>query len=846
MNAPSPWRRVFVRHLMPNRRDDVTRLSGLVKPTFETSSSGSEGGGEGIWCRPNRRWMVGVGLPKTDWVTLFSNSAAAAEIFERNADNKRMEIACIGFDESLGGWFFWFNRGGKQVVRFSQGDQQVAEAKLDGENEAEEVIATSTSGKSAFQGLCQQYDVPESSPEVIAEDGKFVIIGVRGKPIKGTNRGVINYFGQEIAAGENPAADQLEEAIEELDVEGVRAALEAGGPVDVLAESSSSPLVCALYQWEEPDGQEIAKLLLQYGANVNGREGTDPPLVDINSHLVFDDISYEAGKFLLEHGARVDAPNSFGKTALYEAVIHKKWDSAKLLVEHGAKPDDELIDWVRNRIERDFEFNKQADYVEYLTLLTGEKVTLPEIEELSPELQAENARFEECIQMTQVLKMLEGGIDVRRDKANELAKLTETKSWVSQLKKLGFEEAGPIQLALGWNIRPSICLVHVDKRMEAIVTVGGPQMDHIRVDVGVYHPEAEVTCTGNMPPESILGLKTPRTDFVHVEDADAKMLVDALEANLAETRREVVPIDVEGFLDRYRHQNELLLEDLREQITELLATPVIFVDGVPTRFEKLKCYLDYGSSKDPTWSTRRIVEGCVEDVDDAIETDPKENGWTVKGGIRAAYGMAIARHMQYAGAPETMGFLASARQVALKFFQHQASRSKPYDDDCYIEEMEQALLLAILADDWNLFAELCETMRPKLASPKVRMPDDPPEEECMVLLIFGSTFRARKIPGVDKFREKIRQSRRKRCHFLLDAWESIEQENPEAFQKALTAATKKHIIRTSKATSWYEMSQMIAKPESILWAIARQRGMPEVELPDAVADRVMTPQTVGD
>ncbi|PQO41985.1 hypothetical protein C5Y93_26865 [Blastopirellula marina] len=789
--------------------------------------------------------MIGVGFSRTDWMPLFSNSATAAEIFQRNAGSKRLEVAWIGFDETLGGWFFRLNRGGKPIVCFAQGDQKEAEPQVEGESGIEELVAKFKTGKSAFKALCQQYDVPVSSPEVTSEKGKYLAVGVHGKTIKGRNWGIINYQGPEMAAGENPAADQLEEAIEELDVDGVRAALEAGAPVDVMAESSSSPLVCALYQWEEPDGQEIAKLLLQYGANVNGREGTDPPLVDINSDFVFDDISYEGSKFLLEHGARVDAKNSFGKTALYEAVVNKKWNSTKLLVEHGAKPGDELVDWVRDRIERDFEFNKQTDYVEYLTLLTGETVELPEIEELSPELQAENARFAQCIQMTQALAMLEGGIDVRRDKANELAKLPESQTWISQFTKLGFEEAGPIQLALGWNIRPSISLVHTKKNMEAIITVGGPQMDHIRVDIGVYHPGEEVTCVGNKPQESFLGLKTPRTHFTHVEVADAQMLVDALESSLAESKRDVLLIDVESFLDRYRLHNEQILGDLKTQIAELLAKPAIFVDGKPARFEKLKCYLDYGDSKDPTWSTSRIVEGCEEDVDEALEANPKEDDWTVKGGIRGAYGMAAARYMQYAGAPKSTEFLTAGCQAALKYFQYQTGRSKPYDGDCYIEELEQALLLAVLADDWTTFAELCETMRPHLASSKVRMPDDPPEEEGMVLLVMGSTFRAKKIKGVDKFHEKIRKSRKKRCHFLLDAWEAIEQENWEAFQKALTAATKKHITRTSKAKSWYEMSMMIAKPESILWAIARQRGMPEIELAEEVADRIITPETIS-
>ena len=845
MNAPSSWHRVFVRHLLPNRRSDVTRLSGQVKPTFETSSSGSEGGGDGIWCRPNRRWMIGIGFPKVDWVTLFSNSATAAEIFQRNAGNKRMEVACVGFDESVGGWFFWFHRGGKRVVRFSQGDPKGAEAKLEGDEEAQEIVAKFANGKSAFKGLCQHYGVPARSPEVIAENGKFVVIGVQGKPIKGTHRGLIEYYGQEIAAGENPAADQLEEAIERRDVEAVRAALEAGAPVDVLAESSVSPLLCALYKWETPEGQKMAELLLQHGAKINGREGDDPPLVELNSHMVADHISYEAGKFLLEHGADVNAQNSYGETALHEAVVHLKWASAELLINQGAQPSDELIKWARERIERDLKFYRRSDYAKYLTLLTDEEVELPPTEVLTPELEAENARFTEYFQLSDTLALLEAGIAVRDNKRNTLMQQPEAEAWVSELKNAGFEVAGPVQLVIGFNVRPSFSMVHVDKKMEAIITAAGPQMDQIRVDIGVYHPDGEVTCAGNLPPESFLGMKTPYTHFTLVEDANAKKLVKALGAKVAKSQREVLPVDVKGYLVRYRKHNSRVLEYVKAEIQGRLERPAIFVNGKPARFEKVKCYLDMSSWKDPTYSTRRTTKSFLNDVAKGAKVDPKVDDWTAGRGLRAAYDVAVGKHMQLAGAVETTGYLSPGCETGLKYFQYQTNRSRPFSDNCYIEEMEQALVLTILADDWPKFGELCETMRAKLATPKVRMPDDPPEEEGMILLVIGSTFRAKKIPGGEKLREKIRQSRRKRCHFLLDAWEAIEQENWEAFPKALTAATKKHITRTSKAKTWYEMSMMIAKPESILWAIARRRGMPEIELAEEVADRIITPETIS-
>ncbi|PQO38430.1 ankyrin repeat domain-containing protein [Blastopirellula marina] len=845
MSATQPWQRVFVRHLVVDRRNEVDRLSSIVKPSFETRSRGSQGGGDTIWCQPTGRWMVGVGFPKIDWVSFFSNADSPQQIFERSATSKRVEAAWIGFDPQHGGWFFWFNRGGKAVVRFTQSEANESQPEMEADDATKKLIAQCPDAKSAWEILCQQFEVPEKSPELVVEDGKFVVLGVRGKPVKGTNRGIINYSGPELTEGENQAADKLEKGLDRWDFAGVRAALEAGASVDVKPDSSVSPLLSVLFHWDEPEAPQMAELLLEYGANVNGRSDDEPPLVSLHAHFVSDEMSYGAGKFLLEHGADVEAKNSFGKTALFEAVLHKKIDSVKLLLEYDAKPSDELVTWVRERIARDLKYEKQSDYIEYLTLLTGETIELPKIEQLPPELRAENERFAQYIQISHILKSLEAGFTVRKDRASDLAKVPETQQWGAELEQLGFEETGRILLMLAWNIRPSLALINVAQKMEAIITIGGPQLDQIRVDVGVYHPDDYVTVVSNLAQESVMGFKSSHGDFTHVPDADAKTLITTLQEKLAQSQREVVPIEATTFLDRYRRINERVLEELKVYLQNLRDTQAILVEGAPTRFEKLKCYFDFSKNKDPTWCSRKIVEGCQEDLQESLEVDLKNDEWEMKRGIRASYDLALARHLQFAGAPDSTDFLATGCEVALKFFEYHASRPKPYNVQAMVEEFEKALLLATLAGDWDVFGRLCETLRSKIASPKSRMPDDPSLEEGLIMVMVGSHFRENKIAGVDKLPEIIRQTRKKRMHFLLDAWEAIENNSPPAFQKAIDEAVKKHAARTSGASSWYEMGRMIALPESILVAVAQHEGITGIELSESASDRLITRASIG-
>ena len=632
MTAVTPWQRVIVRHLLAERRKDVDRLYKLVKPTFEATFSGAGGDGLRFYCQPRGRWLLGVGFRRQDWVTLFSNAATTQELFARNADSKRLEVAWTGFDPQHGGWFFWLNQGGKPLVRFSQATDPDAQRHLESNAEIEQLLAGCPDGQSAWKALCQQFGVPEKSPAIIAQGNQFVMLGVAGKPVKTSTRGAFAFIGPEMAEGENKASDQLVEAIDKRDVNALRAALEAGASPDVRPGSSLTPLVSVLLNWDRPWAQPMAKLLMEFGASVNGRVS---PVLEMMSHLVSDSVSHGTIEFLIEHGAKVDLKDVAGRSILFDGVVYKKRKTVKLLLEHAVTPDKATIDWLRQRIERDFEYEKNSDYIEYLTLLTGETVALPEVEALSAELQAENRRFAQCIEALGILKRMERGL-----------------------------------------------------------------------------PEAQARLN-------------------------------------------------------------------------LLASPPSLIDGQPPRYEKLKCYIDFSRNKDPGWSTARIVADCQEDLAESLGVDPKEDDWAVERGIQAAYQLAVARHMQFAGAPESTDFLATGGQAALKLFAYQASRSKPFHEVWLVDQWEQSLLLAVLAADWELLGQLCETLRAGFANARFRMPDYPTEEAAQFWLVVASHFRAKKLPGVSKLADEVRASRKKRYPFLLEAWDAIESPSQAAFQKAL-------------------------------------------------------------
>jgi len=105
----------------------------------------------------------------------------------------------------------------------------------------------------------------------------------------------------------------------------------AGGkiPVDFRNKFDQTPL----YYAADADSVEFARFLVEHGAKVNARDffGITP------LHEAVIRGSYRVAKFLIEKGADVNAKDNYGYTPLHLAAIYNRPGIAKLLIEKGAK-----------------------------------------------------------------------------------------------------------------------------------------------------------------------------------------------------------------------------------------------------------------------------------------------------------------------------------------------------------------------------------------------------------------------------------------------------------------------------------------------------------------------------
>lgn len=107
---------------------------------------------------------------------------------------------------------------------------------------------------------------------------------------------------------------QLIDALKEWDVDEIRKLLDAGADPDTVDKSESSALYFAVdaAPFDEKDGLDIVKILLEKGASVNkqNREGMTP----LHRAVYLDDKNIVL--LLLEHGADKTIINAYGKTPL--------------------------------------------------------------------------------------------------------------------------------------------------------------------------------------------------------------------------------------------------------------------------------------------------------------------------------------------------------------------------------------------------------------------------------------------------------------------------------------------------------------------------------------------------
>ena len=138
---------------------------------------------------------------------------------------------------------------------------------------------------------------------------------------------------------QNQSLDEFSQALLGGDVKRVEALIQEGFDVETSMDSMGSTPLILLAMWgkNKSDGA-VARLLIEYGANINAQdEAGDTPLHhafshDFSSHRQ----SLSVAKLLIQKGADLNALNDYGESPLHVAVTWRSARMVKLLLESGA------------------------------------------------------------------------------------------------------------------------------------------------------------------------------------------------------------------------------------------------------------------------------------------------------------------------------------------------------------------------------------------------------------------------------------------------------------------------------------------------------------------------------
>src|SRR5262249_48625291 len=148
-------------------------------------------------------------------------------------------------------------------------------------------------------------------------------------------------------------------------------AIERGASLTALPDTSVSPLLSALYRHGRCDEDRWAsclEVLLASGCPIDGCPPDDPPVLDCVQSFVPEPDALAMVKFLVSHGADVNAASSRGETALFESVVHQRMRLIQFLLRHGADPNirtdqgRSAIEWLRWTLLERFGSSEEARY----------------------------------------------------------------------------------------------------------------------------------------------------------------------------------------------------------------------------------------------------------------------------------------------------------------------------------------------------------------------------------------------------------------------------------------------------------------------------------------------------
>jgi hypothetical protein len=277
-----------------------------------------------------------------------------------------------------------------------------------------------------------------------------------------------------------------------------------------------------------------------------------------------------------------------------------------------------------------------------------------------------------------------------------------------------------------------------------------------------------------------------------------------------------------------------LLENVGIQVSPAKKTDNSYFNeikcGIPRKLqEQVNCF----EKGFPTLGSDCRSDECIE----------KAFCWQVH--ISGCTGMIHWRHFGFRGKLNPQQILDKGIEMAQNYFKVVADRlakARPKmhwtKEVAWYQPYSQALLLATLAGRPRERTRLSDYLHPKLVVETVAIPIEPVLGD--VLLCIAAPLQTKPMDSAP-LQERLQKSRKKRPKLLFKAWQALETGDRAKFASAL-ADSMANFTKTTAAAD--RPSTAIALEESILAALAYERGWTDLTFELPIAARLVTHQSL--
>lgn len=253
---------------------------------------------------------------------------------------------------------------------------------------------------------------------------------------------------------------------------------------------------------------------------------------------------------------------------------------------------------------------------------------------------------------------------------------------------------------------------------------------------------------------------------------------------------------------------------------------------------------------EPEVRISEIRQAVAMSLNDIANPDPEGDAMTVRESkIHEAYKITCIHSLQLMTIDDVNAVLQAGVDTAIDLFfgdwwkpeEELHSREDADQEIVFFNSFADGLLLAVLARRWEDVERISDWARQIDIANLCGVS----QEIGALYAVIASGIRNEPTERADHFRSIIAKQRTKKTKILLQAWDAVVAQDAELLAATMRESLERFDKTVEKQGVGFAFTQLIAKPESVIYEIARRNGIELPLLPDNLLPYLVTRKSLG-